>query len=113
MTSLQSKLRQMGVAFAGITPKCYHYWRPVKDVPCLIWAETGEENSFNAGNHKAEQAIVGTVDFFTKKEFDPLADQVQEVLDELGATWALDAVQYEDETNLIHMTWTWGVRSVG
>ena len=55
------------------------------------------------------QNIVGTVDLFTKTEFDPLADDVQNVLDELGVTWSLESVQYEDETNLIHMEWSWGV----
>lgn len=109
MMSLQNKLRQMGEAFAAVTPKCFHYWRPVKEVPCLIWAESGEENSFHSNNHKSEQNIVGTVDLFTKTEFDSLADDVQNTLEEMGVTWMLESVQYEEETNLIHMEWSWGV----
>lgn len=107
--SLQSKLQQLGVAFAGVTKNCYHYFRPVKDVPCLIWAESGEENSFRSNNRKSEQNIIGTVDLFTKMEFDPLADAVQETLRDLGVTWSLQSVQYEDETALIHYEWNWGV----
>lgn len=107
--SLQSKLQQMGVAFAAVTNNCYHYWRPVKDVPCLIWAESGEDASFHSDNGKSEQRIIGTVDLFTKTEFDPLADDVQEALESLGVTWTLESVQYEEETNLIHMEWSWGV----
>lgn len=107
--SLQSKLQQIGMAFAAVTPKCYHYWRPVKNVPCLIWAESGEDNSFHSNNRKSEQRIVGTVDLFTKTEFDPIADSVQSTLDNLGVTWSLTSVQYEDETNLIHYEWSWGV----
>lgn len=113
MTSLQSKLQQIGTALAAVTEKTYHYWRPVKDVPCLIWAESGEENSFHAGNHKQEQRIIGTVDLFTRTEFDPLCDQVQEALEALGLTWNLESVQFEDETNLIHYEWTWGVVTRG
>lgn len=109
MMSLQSKLRQMGEAFATVTANCFHYWRPVTDVPCLIWAESGEENPFYVNNHKAEQNIVGTVDLFTKSEFDPLVDDVQNVLDDLGVTWSLSSVMYEDETKMIHYTWDWGV----
>ncbi len=109
MMSLQNKLQQMGVAFATVTEKCYHYWRPVKDVPCLIWAESGESTSFHSNNRKAEQNIAGTVDLFTKTEFDPLADAVQDVLDSLGVAWRLESVQYEDETSLIHMEWSWEV----
>lgn len=106
---LQDKLKQLGEAFAGITQNSHHYWRPVKDVPCLIWAEDGEDRSFHAGNKKAEQRIVGTVDLFTKTEFDPLADSVQTALNDLGVTWRLESVQYEDDTNLIHYEWRWGV----
>lgn len=107
--TLQNKLRQIGEALAEVTPCCYHYWRPVKDVPCLIWAEDGEDDAANADNHKTEQAIGGTVDFFTRTEFDPLLDDVQEALDGLGIAWQLESVQFEDETNLIHYEWRWSV----
>ena len=107
--SLQNKLQQFGTAFAQLTTNVYHYWRPVKNPPCIIWAETGEENSFHANNRKKEQRIIGTVDLFTKTEFDTLVDQIQETLENLGVTWSLEAVQYEDDTDLIHYTWNWGV----
>jgi hypothetical protein len=113
MTSLQSKLRQIGEAFAGITPRTYHYWRPVKEVPCLIWSETGEASAMHAGNRKVEQAIAGTVDVYTKTEFDPLLDTVQDTLDSLGLAWVLDASAYEDDTGLIHYTWSWEVANNG
>ncbi len=113
MMSLQSKLQQLGVALAGITENCYHYYRAKKDLPCLVWAESGEEESFHSDNGKSEQRIVGTVDLFTKTEFDPIADEVQQTLEDLGATWSLNSVQYEDETNLIHMEWSWGVSFSG
>lgn len=107
--SLQSKLYQLGTAFATLTGNVYHYWRPVKSVPCIIWAEEGEDTSFHSNNRKSEQRIIGSVDLFTKTEFDPLMDRVQETLDDLGVTWTLDSVQYEDDTNLIHYSWRWGV----
>lgn len=109
MLSLQSKLHQIGVSLAGITTNCFHYWRPVTTVPCLMWAESGEENSFDADNHKQEQNITGTCDFYTKTEFDPLIDEIQEALDDMGLTWSLNSVQYEDETKMIHYEWNWGV----
>jgi len=113
MMSLQSKLQQLGEAFATVTTNCHHYWRPVKTLPCLMWAESGEENSFDSDNHKSEQHIVGTCDYYTKTEFDPLIDTIQETLDELGVTWSLASVQYEDETNTIHYEWNWGVSFSG
>lgn len=113
MLSLQSKLQQMGEAFARVTENCSHYWRPVKKPPHLIWAETGESGAFHSGNHKTEQAIAGTCDLYTRREFDPLADDVQDTLDALGVAWRLDSVDYEDETNLIHFSWSWEVANVG
>lgn len=113
MIALQLKLRQMGEAFATVTKNAYHYFRPVTSFPALIWAESGEADSFHADNRKACQTIQGTVDLFTKTEFDPLLDDVQTALEGLGVAWYLSSVQYEDETNAIHYEWTWEVASRG
>ena len=113
MLSLQSKLYQIGAKLATVTTNCWHYWRPVTAVPCLMWAESGEEDSFNSDNHKTEQNISGTCDFYTKTEFDPLIDEIQEALDEMGLAWSLNSVQYEDETKMIHYEWRWEVAVVG
>ena len=113
MIALQNKLRQMGEAFAAVTSNSCHYFRPVTAFPALIWAEDGEADSFNADNHKACQNITGTVDLFTKTEFDPLLDDVQAALEGLGVAWRLESVQYEDETNAIHYEWTWEVATDG
>ena len=105
---LQQKLKQIGEAFADITPNCSHYYR-TDGFPAVVWAESGEDESFNSDNQKSEQRIIGTVDLFTKTEFDPLCDAVQTTLADLGVTWRLNSVQYEDETNVIHYEWEWGV----
>lgn len=113
MIALQNKLRQIGEAFAAVTENACHYFRPVTAFPALIWAEDGEADSFNADNHKACQNITGTVDLFTKTEFDPLLDDVQAALEGLGVAWRLESVQYEDETNAIHYEWAWEVATDG
>lgn len=113
MISLQNKLRQLGEAFAELTDNAFHYYRVVKKTPWLVWAENGEENSFHSDNKKSCQTITGTVDLFTKTEFDSLADQVQDTLEALGAAWYLYDVQYEEETNLKHFTWHWEVSTRG
>lgn len=105
---LQQKLRQIGEGLASLTENCTHYYR-TDSFPAIVWAESGEEYSFNSDNKKSEQRIIGTVDLFTKTEFDELIDDVQTTLDTLGLTWMLESVQYEDETKIIHYEWTWGV----
>ena len=111
--TLQQKLKKIGAALAQVTPNCRHYYRTVKNPPFLCWAEDGEGDSLNTGNRKTEQVISGTVDFFTQTEFDPLIDDVQACLDSLGVAWRLDMVQYEEETALIHYSWTFEVAEIG
>lgn len=114
MTSLQAKLQQIGSALHGaLGDKVHHYFRPDGEIPSVVWQEQGEDNSFHTDNTKAEQAIRGTVDYYTKTEFDSNADVIQTVLQGLGAAWALESVQYEEDTKLIHFEWSWIIRTDG
>lgn len=105
--TLQSKIKKIGEALAQVTPNCAHYYRTFTAVPYLLWAENGEGDSLHAGNHKTEQVITGTVDYFTQTEYDANADAIQDTLDALGVGWVLESVQYEDDTKLIHYEWSW------
>lgn len=108
MTSLQAKLQQIGSALYGALGNIvHHYYRPDGEAQSVVWQEQGEYNSFHADNTKGEQAIRGTVDYYTKTEFDSNADVIQTVLMSLGAAWALESVQYEEDTKLIHYEWSW------
>ena len=111
--TLQQKLYNLYKPFidaAAITCNVFHYTRKnSKTLPYVVWSEDGEQDSFNANNHKAEQQLSGVVDFYTLTEFDPIADAIQTVLDSEPIGWRLDSVQYEEETNLIHYQWRWWV----
>ena len=110
--TLQEKLQQIDAALTPLSSHVYHYWRPKMEPPFIVWQEDGEADSFNANNHKVEQTISGTVDYFTQVEFDPVCDSIQSALNNLGAGWSLNSVQYEEDTNLIHYEWTWEVRGI-
>ena len=105
---LQMKLEPLGTAFAAVVPNAYHYFRPGVDAPFLVWAEEAE-NGLEADNLKDGQAIRGTTDYFTKTEFDSAVDDIQETLNDLGVSWYLNSVQFEEDTNLIHYEWIWEV----
>ena len=51
----------------------------------------------------------GTIDLYTKTEFDPLVDQIHEAMAENKIPASISSVQYEDETQLIHYTWDFEV----
>lgn len=109
--TLQSKLLKVRDALTSIEGlTVYHYWRYVDNPPCVIWQENSEPTSLQADLCKREQAISGTVDFFTKTEYDPMADAIQEALNSIESFyWSLDDVSYEEDTNFIHYSWTWRI----
>lgn len=112
MKSLVTTLESIYSAFDSIQNlNVYHYLKPAKaTAPYMVWAEDGEEGSFHTDNHKSEQVIGGTCDFFTQTEFDGLIDSIQDCLNDVeGLGWKLESVDYEDETKLIHYHWRWEV----
>ena len=112
MISLKGKLQYIGEAFAEVIPSSYHYFRPADIWPCLVWQEDGEGESFRSGNHKSEQALHGTTDYYTQAEYDNNIDLIQDVLEDIAAAWSLNSVQYEEDTKLIHYEWEWTVAEV-
>lgn len=108
MMSLQSLLEPIGRKMATVVPNTYHYWRPNLVAPFLIWSETGD-TGFEAGNCKGEQGIEGKTDYYTATEFDETIEQIQAAMEELGLAWELTDILYEEETNLIHYSWSWAV----
>lgn len=109
MMSLNDKLSRVKNALTPLSDKVYHYKRPADIAGAILWAEDAEDGSFHAGNHLAEQQIHGTVDYYTKVEFDPMCDSIQGALESSRIPWDLSSVQYEDETGLIHFEWDFWV----
>ncbi|WP_195397589.1 hypothetical protein [Holdemania sp. 1001302B_160321_E10] len=108
MKSLNDKLKSFQSSISEIST-CYHYFRPVhQEAPFIVWAENGEGSSFYGGNRKEEQTIAGIIDLFTKEEFDPRIDEIQDFLFHLPS-FELESVQYEEETELIHYEWSFEI----
>ena len=108
MTSLNSKLQNIGILFGDVLGKTYHYRKSDRVAPpYAVWMEDGEDDSLYTDDTKSEQAISGALDFYTKTEFDPCVDGFQNVLNANMERWTLASVQYEDETGLIHYSWEW------
>lgn len=107
MTSLQKKLNGFKNELTCVCREVWHYKRPPNTKPpFLVWAEDGEgEYSMIADNHKVEQSIHMYIDYFTKEEFDPAVDEIQDILNAYGSEWRLNDIQYEEDVNLIHYTW--------
>lgn len=107
--SIQQQLAHIQEALLTLSiggDKVYHYWHVREDAPFLIWAEDGPADYHMSNNRHSEISIHGTLDLFTKKEYDPLFDEIEEKLTELfESRWQWMSTQYEDSTGLIHHEW--------
>lgn len=106
---MQTILSNFANEISTFTFKCYHYTAPLTtSTPYLVWAED-ERVDLIAGNSHSEKAVQGTIDYFTKTEFDSNVDTIESKLESLGISWFLNSVQYEEETGLIHYEWVFTI----
>ena len=108
---MMSKITRIKNALIGINGlKVYHYWRPRLEAPYCVWQEDGEGDTIWSNNHMEEQVITGTIDYFTRTEYDPMINQIQNALNDAeNVGWGLNSIQFEEETNLIHYEWSFEV----
>lgn len=89
----------------------YHYTAPPeKEAPYAVWQEEAD-NSFNSDNRKSERSLSGILDYYTLNDglIDSNLDVLEQAMLDMGASWELTAVQFEDATNLVHFSWDWSV----
>lgn len=100
--TLQNRLKAVGTALTQIPQaKVYHYTKTANaKAPYIVWMEEGGD-TFRADNRNGEVSATGTIDIYSKNEFDTLFDAPPSALNGV-ATCELNSVQYEDETKLIH-----------
>ena len=102
-------LETLQAALAALTERCYHYVsEPNAEPSYVVWAEDGD-NDLAANNIHGERSYIGTIDLYTKIESDPLLASIPQALEQIGASYYLNSVQYEEETGLIHYEWVFGV----
>ena len=94
-------------AHKAVTDKISHSGR-LKSDRYFVWQEDGS-NDFIADGKHVEKAVTGTSDLFTKNEFDPWKEDFEKALDNANIPWALNSVDYEEDTGFYHYEWTWTV----
>lgn len=101
------KLTDLRDALLQVTQDTFHYNATHKPDKYIVWAEDSEAGSLNADDCKEEQLLQGTIDYFTKTEFDPNFNLIQEKLNSIDISWKLNSVQFEEKTDYIHYEWVW------
>lgn len=86
-----------------------HYSAVKQSNKYIVWAEDSQAAAAWADGAMQEQAIGGTIDYFTKTENDPNVKKIQDALNAAEIPFRLESVQYEDETKFIHYEWSFEV----
>lgn len=92
-------------AHAAVTPSVRHGYH-LKTDRYFVWQEDGS-NDFLADGLHAERAVTGTTDLFTRREFDPWKDAMEQSFEAHGICWNLNSVQFEQDTGYWHYEWVW------
>ena len=103
---ISQRLKDFSAIVASAVPTSYHYFRSQKTYPCAIWQEDSAE-LFRADNQADEIRMSGTLDYFTREEFDTAIDDLISAFTGNGVHWSIESIQFEEETNLIHYEFGW------
>src|SRR5665648_36728 len=105
-------LADIKTALLTVTSKVYHFDATGATGNYIVWAEDGQADSVWADGRMKEQTITGTIDYFTKIEYDPNFNAIQEALNEIGVSYQLNSIQYESDTKYIHTEWVFDISVV-
>lgn len=106
---MRSKLKKIPEILKTVTDNVSHYEAMGITDKYIVWAEDSEGSSVEGDNRKINQSIQGTIDYFTKQDFDENVDRIQAALTAACISFYLNSVQYEDETEYIHYEWVFEV----
>jgi hypothetical protein len=104
------KLEEVRDVFLSVLPEAtFHYEARSKSDKYIVWAEDSPGDTVFADDELDERAIEGTVDYYTKTEYDPTVKQIENAMDNSEMSWRLSSIQHEEDTGYIHYEWIWQV----
>ncbi len=102
-------LSDVKTALLTVTPNVGHYKVTKKTDKYIVWAEDSGAAALWADGQQQGQAISGTIDYFTKTEYDPNVQAIEAALNAAKISFKLESVQHEEETGYIHYEWIFEV----
>jgi hypothetical protein len=104
------RLDEVRDVFLSVLPEAtFHNFAWSKPDQYIVWAEDGQADAVHADNQMQIQVTEGTVDLFTKTEYDPVVNQIQQAMNISDMSWYKNSTQHEEETGYIHHEWVWQV----
>ena len=102
-------LADVKTALLTVTTNLRHYDATGLIAPYVVWSEDTQADAVYADGKMQEQGIQGTIDLYTKTEYDSKFSQIQAALNNAGISFYLDSIQYEEDTKLIHYQWIFSI----
>ena len=106
---MNSKIKIIRDTLLKVSDNVGHYEAVEKTDQYIVWAEDSEGSSVEGNNKKVNRSIQGTIDYFTKVEFDETVGDIQKALTDAKISFYLNSVLFEEETGYIHYEWVWEV----
>ena len=103
------KLQDLKTMLLTIGPPVYHYFASGQTGNYILWAEDGSGSALYADDHIDRHTIQGTIDYYTKTEYDPVAKQIEDALNGSDVSWYPGPVQHEQDTGYIHHEYIWEI----
>lgn len=109
MKSLNSKLKEFAELLRYTsTNEIYHYDATGdKGDRYIVWQEEGESDSLFLDNQHDEIMLKGSLDIYTKVEFDNLVDEIIDLFYKNVVSFNLISVEYETNSSYIHYSFDW------
>ena len=94
-------------ALLTVGPPVSHYAAAKQPDKYIVWAEDGQTDAVWSSNKRKLGVVTGTVDYFTKTEYDPDVAKIETALSSIRISWRLNSIQRETDTGYIHYEWAW------
>ena len=95
-------LADVKAALLTVTNNVFHFDATGAIGNFIVWSEDGQADSVWADGRMKEQTITGTIDYYSKEEYDPSFSLIQAALGGIGISYRLNSIQYEPDTKYIH-----------
>ncbi|MEG0177661.1 hypothetical protein [Anaerorhabdus sp.] len=100
-----NKLNALKDALLRVTDNVFHFEKNGSEMnQYIVWSEEYKERSF-ADNRIIREIECGTIDFFTRIEFDNMVNSIEKELSYSAIYFKLVSIQRELETGYIHYEW--------
>lgn len=103
------QMKRVRDALLTVTKDVFHYEKTGIEERYIVWQEDSEGDSLHADDKHEIMVISGTIDLFTKQEYDPWVQEITRALEDAEITCRIESIQYEDETGYIHYEWRFEV----